>query len=37
VFGDAWMDRYTRRGARRRGPERRATTAALATRTEDSG
>jgi hypothetical protein len=37
VFGDAWMDRYTRRGTRRRGPTRQTSAAALASRTEDSG
>jgi 5-methylcytosine-specific restriction endonuclease McrA len=37
VFGDAWMDRYTRRGSRRRGPEPSGPAAALASRADDDG
>jgi 5-methylcytosine-specific restriction endonuclease McrA len=37
VFGDAWMDRYTRRGSRRHGSEPSGSAAALASRANDGG
>jgi 5-methylcytosine-specific restriction endonuclease McrA len=37
VFGDAWMDRYTRRAARRGEPAPRTTAPALASSANDSG